>query len=542
MSTASRPGVRHGTRRGPRTTRAGDPPPRHGPAVGSPPPPAPVPSEAPLQRKFSRRALIGGTGALGAGAALALSEPAEAPAATPSSWSRLAESLQGQLVLPGQREYLDRALPVALQYLQPSPTAIAVCASASDVQRCVAFARTNAVPFAIRGGGHSYSGYSTTTGLLIDAKGMHDVRYDPSSRTVTCGGGVVGAQVTAGLQPHGVYVPIGSCPGVGLAGFAQGGGLGWYAHRYGLGCDAVTEAEVVTAAGDRLTCNQRENADLFWAVRGGGGGNFGVVTGLTLATFPADGDVSVARVMWRGVDPGPLVGALQAAFADAPPSTTTQVELGATTSLYVGKPSTPQVQVTSHHFGPAAQLQSMLAPVVAQWAPRLSLITDMPFWQAHAFLEADTLPTTGLWYTKSSFSAGPLPDAALSALGDAVGNYPGSSVGDAGMAFTLWGGAATETAFCHRAPGVLTVLRTTWGRDDDPMLVQAGRDWTTQTYQALQPYALPESYQNWTDPELSDYLPAYYGANLPRLVRVKAAVDPQNLFRFPQSIPVALPG
>jgi hypothetical protein len=495
--------------------------------------------------KISRRAFIGGVGGIGLSAALPSASGASAGASS-SAWEDLAARLEGPLLRSGDGEYLTRAVPSALQYLLDSPSAVAVCRSATDVQRCIGFARENRVPFAIRGGGHSYSGYSTTSGLLIDMKGMQAVAFDPAKPEVTLGAGVLGAQAATGLRPHGAFVPIGSCPGVGISGFAMGGGFGWYVRQHGLGCDSLLEAKVVTADGVLRTCSATENSDLFWALRGGGGGNFGVLTQLKMATFPTTGAVSAARVTWRGGDPAAVVSSLQEALFDSPPGISLQIDVGTTTALYIGRSETPQIRLTLHNFGPASQIRSLLASTVATAPPALSLIADMGFWEAHAFLEADTLPTTGLWNTKSSFSQGPLPDAGISTMIENVATWPGSSMVNAGTALTLWSGAVSDvspdaTAFCHRAPGLLTVFRTSWGANDPSALIAKDNAWLQATYDDHQPYALAQSYQNWTDPALTDYLSAYYGTNLSRLVQVKRAYDPDDVFVFPQSIPTALP-
>ena len=152
------------------------------------------------------------------------------------------------------------------------------------MQRSIAFVRAHDLPIAARSGGHSYAGYSTGTGLVCDVTAMHRVTVNGAAGTATVGAGARLIDLYAALAPHGVCVPGGSCPTVGIAGLTLGGGQGVVGRRFGLTCDVLTSLQVVTAAGDLLTCDANEHADLYWACRGGGGGNFGVATSFTFAT------------------------------------------------------------------------------------------------------------------------------------------------------------------------------------------------------------------------------------------------------------------
>jgi FAD/FMN-containing dehydrogenase len=152
----------------------------------------------------------------------------------------------------------------------------------------VLWAKANGMPLAIRSGGHSYAGYSTTSGLLIDVSSMNEVGAPDVEGRVRMGGGARNANVYAGLRPANRSITHGRCEGVGVAGLVLGGGIGFSQRRRGLTCDQLVETEIVTAAGERLVCNEKENADLVWACRGGGGGNFGVNVSVTFQTFPVD--------------------------------------------------------------------------------------------------------------------------------------------------------------------------------------------------------------------------------------------------------------
>ena len=196
-----------------------------------------------------------------------------------ATWQQLASSLTGHLVRPGDPTYL-----VDLQLYDPRydgvrPAGIAYCASAGDVQRCVDFARQHHLAAAARSGGHSYGGYSTTTGLIVDVTGMSRVSVSAAGsggvRTATVGSGARLIDVYSGLNAQGVSIAGGSCATVGIAGLTMGGGQGVLGRLHGLTCDQLTAVELVTADGKLQTVSHAEDPDLFWACQGGGGGNFG---------------------------------------------------------------------------------------------------------------------------------------------------------------------------------------------------------------------------------------------------------------------------
>jgi len=498
---------------------------------------------------LNRRDLV--KGGLAAGASVAIPGLLFPPASVASAdgvvpWSDLADELGGDLVLPGDGPYLPLATPRALRYLKDSPQAIVVCSSANDAAATVRFARENKLPVRVRGGGHSYAGYSTTPGIQLDMSGMRDVSFDPSTGLADFGGGARGVEEAEGLEPHGVFIPSGGCTGVGLAGFAQGGGFGHYSRRHGLGCDTLEEAEVVAADGKVLTVSDTENPELFWAIRGGGGGNFGVVTRTRLRTFPTDAPVSVAAVIWRGVDTSSLIAALLPMIESSPEALAWQFTCDATSPFNISGDSTPQLTLHCHNFGPAKAINSALKGILKKWEPASSLVQDLTFWQAHTFFNSIGLPDSGLWYIKSLFLPGPVSRSVVDTIVEASASWPGSSIGRSGVGLTQWSGAMTrpasdETAFVHRDEGHLVVIQTCWGNDDPPELIQAGKNWAQKLYTDLLPASTKGSYQNWIDPELADPLRAYYGNNLSRLVKAKGQVDPDNFFSIPQGIPVRQP-
>ncbi len=200
-------------------------------------------------------------------------------------WSQLAAQLSGSVVLPGQNDYegLRRVYNTRFDHIKP--VAVVRCTTAQDVQATLAFARTQQLAIVPRSGGHGYAGYSATEGIVLDLGQMNSIRIGPGTAIIGAGAKLVDIYDQLGAQ--GVGIPAGSCPTVGIGGLTLGGGIGIVDRAYGLTCDNLLAAEVVLADGRIIQCDADNHPDLFWALRGGGGGNFGVVTRFTFKTHTA---------------------------------------------------------------------------------------------------------------------------------------------------------------------------------------------------------------------------------------------------------------
>lgn len=200
-----------------------------------------------------------------------------------AGWTALGEGLDGTLLRPGDRDFTAARKLFNPRFDVVRPAAVAYCAGPGDIAECLSFARRNGIPVAVRSGGHSYAGWSSGKGrLVIDVQKMAAVQA--SGRRATVGAGAKLIDVYAGLAARKRTIPAGSCPTVGISGLTLGGGIGAVARAYGLTCDSLTGAAVVTADGKLREATEDSDADLFWALRGGGGGNFGVVTSLDFRT------------------------------------------------------------------------------------------------------------------------------------------------------------------------------------------------------------------------------------------------------------------
>lgn len=457
------------------------------------------------------------------------------------NWGALESRLRGRLLRPGEAGYERRARPYNLRYADVHPQGVAVCADAQDASESILWARENEVPVALRSGGHNYAGYSTGSGLVIDVGQMRSVAVDDEHGIVTAEPGARNTMIYAGLEPHGVAISAGRCPTVAIGGLVLGGGIGFSSRKLGLTCDHLIEAEVVTASGERLTANDRENRDLFWALRGGGGGNFGICTSFTFETHPVD-EVAIYDLAWDWDDAAAVFAAFQGVIRPAPDEFSARIGVGRAgeTGARAGPPS---ITALGQYFGPVSELRELLAPALDAGRTTKRLIDRRTFWQAKDYF-FDNVPHDA-FAVKSAYVDEPLSEAGVDVLLRAVERWPGSSNDDgAGAALFASGGAinrvpAAATAFVHRGQFALLATEATWTAADQRRTVDANVDWLEGLAEGLAPYVTHSAYQNFIDPSQTDWEAAYYGANLERLTRVKRRYDPDDVFHFEQSIPPA---
>ncbi len=509
--------------------------------------------------RVSRRALLGG--ALGAAGALVVAERS-APAAAggePSRyarapWSRLASGLDGRLVRPGQPRYPEAALLYNSRFSDLHPAAIALCRGSDDVARCLEFTRTHDVPFALRSGGHSYGGYSSSPGLVIDVGGLDAVEVDPRRRVAKVGAGTQLIDLYDAVARHGLLVPGGTCPTVGVAGLAMGGGVGVLARRYGLTCDHVLGARAVTAAGDQIGVGPDAHADLWWALRGGGGGNFAAVTSFHLSLEPAPAlAVFSQRYPWGRA--AAVLEGWQRWIAAEPDETWSNCQ------LFSEGASGLVVQVNGVYCGSSAALERRLTRLAGLVGPASSsfvagddYLEAMRVEAGCASLTIAACHTAGEWpggvlgheayAAKSSFVGAPEGRARTAQWAAAVERLArdAPSLGG-GLAFDGYGGAVNRvasdaTAFVHRDKVAGLQATYSWGSGSSPAEVGAGARWLRWLgADVIDP--AEGAYVNYIDPTLAHWARAYYGANLARLSKVKSRYDPTDRFHFAQSVPLA---
>jgi FAD/FMN-containing dehydrogenase len=496
----------------------------------------PLPHEARLSR---RRFLVGSSqAALAASLGGLLPDMAEAraPSVSDRAWRELSQRLSGRLLRAQDAGYAELIVPMNLRYAAIRPAGIARCETAAEVAQAIRWSRENRMPLVARSGGHSYAGYSTTTGLVIDLSLMKAVQFDKATRILRIGGGARGADVHSALREPNMTLTHGRCAGVGAAGFVLGGGVGFNMRQYGLGCDQVVASEIVTADGEIRPLSATENVDLFWACRGAGGGNFGIHTSFSLQTFPAE-PITVFAITWS-TKPEAVLAALMPALDAAPDRLGCRISLSAVTPKQLSEGTDVTVDLLGQFQGNSKELLDILDPAYRVAPPARDEIVEKKYWDAQDILIETNEP--GYFQERSTFIAGALDARALGVAFDRLRRWPGTS-GDGDLRFIQTGGkvntvAADATAFVHRSSRWLMVVGLFWTAKDRAAMVRRAREWQDAFYSAMLPFGLGGAYQNFVDPSLTDWPRAYYGDNLPRLGRIKAAVDPGNVFQFAQSI------
>lgn len=482
----------------------------------------------------SRRAVLAGAAAVALFAVTGRAARALAPPrATPAAWNDLERRLAGRLLRPGDAAFLETAKPYNLLFAERLPAGIVHCASEADVATAIRWCRDNDVPLAARGGGHNYAGYSTTQGLLIALGGLKQLAFDPRSGRLTAGAGLKNGDIRAAMGGINASIVHGRCSSVGIGGFLLGGGAGFNMRRNGIGSDLLLSTRMVGADGEPRTLSATENPDLFWASRGGAGGNFGIHTAFELATFPV-GDITVFHLRWQE-QPEAVLAALLAALEAAPEALGSRLAVLAPRE---GMDRGPMIDLLGQMHGPRDAVMDILAPALRTAPPSRTRIETLPYWQGQDMLTEHS--EREYYRERSRFVTQSLDGAALATVFDFARRYPGTH--GTGM-FKLFqtGGAintvgAADTAFVHRDSRWLLTVANVWTAQEAPATVAAVGDWLDAYYEALLPFCGQGAFQNFPDPELKDWAEQYYGANLDRLRRVKAQADPDELFRFPQSI------
>ncbi|HEU4947534.1 MAG TPA: FAD-binding oxidoreductase [Kribbella sp.] len=445
-----------------------------------------------------------------------------------------AETLRGELVRPEDPSY-DEARSIWNGAHDKSPALIVRCHGVADVLRGVEFARSEGLPIAVRGGGHSIPGFSTTDGgIVLDLSPMNAVRVDPDGHRIVAQGGCLWQDVDAEAQAFGLAVTGGLVSTTGIGGFTLGGGIGWLVRRCGLSCDNLVGADIVTADGQYLHVSEDEHPDLLWALRGGGG-NFGVVTSFEFRAHQVGPTVFSGIVFYPGDEAPRVLSGFGEAAASAPDELSLAINLTTAPPLPFlpeevhGKPIVAVLGMWSGRTddGDAATRPFReLAPVVAD------LFGPMPYTTMQTLI--DPLFPRGLWnYFRSAFFTD-LDSTTTDAIASAYAQVPN---GLSELHIHHLGGAmgrvpADATAFGIRdREYILNVVARTPDANGFDGVVQ----WARSTSAALGPDAA--SYVNFTGEASEDRVRASYPpGTYDRLVAVKDRYDPTNLFRLNQNI------
>jgi hypothetical protein len=477
----------------------------------------------------------GGEAAAQATRAIRVARRARVSAGVPPT---LARAIRGQVISRGQSGFAAASHVFNERFDYLSPRAVARPLNADDVSAAVKWCVAKDVPMRARSGGHSYAGYSVlANGVVLDLRNIRDVSVDRSAGTATIGVGAQLIDVYTALAGQGATIPAGSCPSVCIGGHALGGGMGLAGRNFGLACDHIVGARIVTADGKIHNITKKSDPDLIWALKGGGGGNFGVVTQLTMKLEKMPSTAAYFFVNW------PWSSASEAleAWLQWAPHTRQQI-----TSIFHlnGGGGTTSVSVDGQYFGSQSGLDSLLAPLRVGGATvttgTLGYLALQILWAGCAHQSLTSCHTEGTrpggtlqrmnFNAKSDYVSKEFPAAARSVLigaAEARASQPGSGA----ILFDSYGGAINHvspsaTAFVHRND--LACIQY--------LSYNGGGSWLSSTWQKMRPYVSGMAYQNYIDSAQPHWQQAYYGSNYARLESIRRTVDPHHTFNFPQAI------
>jgi FAD/FMN-containing dehydrogenase len=445
--------------------------------------------------------------------------------------------MRGELIRPGDPEY-EPARALWNGMIERRPALIAHCAGPDDVMVAVNFARDNELPLAVRGGGHGVAGHAVCDGgLVIGLSGMKGIDVDPNRRTARAEGGCTLGELDRETQRHGLATPLGVVTRTGIAGLTLSGGMGWLRRKHGLSCDNLLSAEIVTADGNLLTASESENADLFWAIRGGGG-NFGVVTSFEYRLHPVGPEVFLCFILYPAQRARDVLRACDRYLSEAPEDIAPLGVLGRVPEAEEFPPQSrgePYVALLGLHPGDPAEGEQVLGPLRYIGEPIADLSGTMPYVEAQAVLDED-YPDGWRYYWKS-VNVAELSDDVIDRLTERAAAAPSSH-----STIDVWyqGGAIARvseeaTAFANRRAPYLLGIEGNW---DEQARSEENVSWVRDTYAEMHSLSDGGIYLNFPGflEEGDQLLREGYGQNYERLVDVKTKYDPTNLFRLNANI------
>lgn len=444
----------------------------------------------------------------------------------------------GEVLLPGDPGY-DAARSVWNGDIDRCPAVITRCSNAEDVAAAIEFARAHDLELSVRGGGHSAAGFAVCDGgLMVDLSGMRNVTVEPHARRVRCGGGATWADLDAATQEHGLAVPGGTISHTGVGGLTLGGGLGWLTRRAGLTCDNLLAAEVVTADGRIVTASADDEADLFWALRGGGG-NFGVVTSFEYRLHEVNPLGHLGLFFW-GLDRGVEALRFLREFVETLPD-----DMGAIIVALSAPPApfvpeqyhlVPGYAVLVAGWGSADEHADVVSPIRAAVPPLFEFVTPIPYVGLQQMF--DEAFAWGIHAYEKGIYLDELSDDAVNVFTEYVPQMTsplslvwmiplGGAYRHAGEDDTAFGGS-------RQAKFALTIVAAAPSGD----LLAADRPWVRSFWKALSVHASSAgSYVNFMAEHDDDRVRASYGpTKYDRLAALKAVYDPDNSFHHNANI------
>ena len=449
--------------------------------------------------------------------------------------ARIKGTIKGRVLAPDDANY-DEARQIWNAMIDRRPAVIVQPADAGDVGPAIQFARANALEISVRGAGHNIAGNAVCNGgMMIDFSNMRNVRVDPGKKRATAGPGATLADLDNATRQHGLATPVGINSTTGIAGLTLGGGFGWLTRKHGMTIDNLISAEVVTADGKRLGASEKDNAELFWALRGGGG-NFGVVTEFEFALHPVGPEILAGLIVFPFAQAKQVLTRYRQ-FASAAPE---DLSVWAVLRQAPPLPFLPEnvhgqevVVLPIFYAGAVAEGQKLVERLRTFGDVLGEHIDAQPYTQWQKAFDPLLAPGARNYWKSHNFTE--ISDGAFDAIIEYAGKLPSPQceifIGHiAGVANRV---APDATAYTHRdAKFVLNVH----GRWDSPAQDASGVEWARAFFNASAPYASAGAYVNFMTEEEGNRVAAAYGSNYDRLVQIKRRYDPENVFHLNQNI------
>ena len=449
----------------------------------------------------------------------------------------LGSDLDGSLLRPDDDGYAE-SVSLWNGMITKRPAIVTRAASVHDVVRTVRFSADHDVELSIRGGGHNIAGLALCDGgVTLDMSGRNAVEVDAGARKARVEAGALLGDVDRATQQHGLAVPLGFVSLTGVGGLTLGGGFGYLTRRFGWTVDDLDEVEIVLADGSVNRASREENADLFWALRGGGG-NFGVVTEFTFRLHEVGPQITGGVIAWPAAEAERVLDAFRQVTDSAPRELTlAAIRRNAPPAPWLPESAhgTPIVMIVACHSGDAAQAASDLDPITSLGEPLANLIQVKDYTAQQALLDA-TQPRGNHYYWKSEFVPG-LPDGLIEAYHAQFEGLtaPANQIVLFHVAGAIAEHAEDDGAFGNRDAAFACVIQSMWVPDS--AAGDANRSWVRGAWEAVKPFSTGGNYINFqTDDEPEDRTRAAFRSNYDRLTAVKARYDPTNLFRVNRNI------
>ena len=417
--------------------------------------------------------------------------------------------------------------------IQKYPLAFTYCKDKEDVRKSILWAKEKEIPIRIRSGGHHYDGFSMANdALVIDVSEMKGITIDEKNKTVTIEGGVRNRELYEFLGSRGYPFPGGGCPTVGVVGFALGGGWGYSGRFLGLGCDSILEVELINHEGELIVASETENKDLLWALKGSGGGNFGVVVSMTFKLPEKRSEATLIRLEYSDATREEKIKMFtlwQETIEKLCP------EVNFKLSFYNSKEKGKGILLIFVYYGNHEEAHQIIEPFVKLGRRVQMLVETMTVLQVNRWIQ-DAHPDYEHYKSSGRFVKNKLDISKMNTLLDTIEERAEGAVYTAVSCYGMGGNMLShnkeETSFYYRDSLYILGFQTVW---EDNKYSETNRNWFVKRFKGIEKLT-DGSFVNFPAGEVEDYQKAYYGENRIRLGEIREAYDPHSLFKFEQSL------